>query len=151
IDGASDSENTYLVEGMDTSNVENGGIKQNVIFEFVQEVQVKTSGNEAEHGGAVGGVVNVIQKRGSNNWHGSLLVQYRSDKRAANDQCAPTPQPVISNSVLPSAQQLACGQRYDPGTGFNTNLANGPVFDQAVNYYRQNQDQYTTVEPGYTI
>ena len=35
IDGASDSENTYLVEGMDTSNVENGGIKQNVIFELV--------------------------------------------------------------------------------------------------------------------
>jgi hypothetical protein len=47
IDGASDSENTYLVEGLDTSNVENGGIKQNVVFEFVQEVQVKTSGTEA--------------------------------------------------------------------------------------------------------
>jgi len=151
IDGASDSENTYLVEGMDTSNVENGGIKQNVIFEFVQEVQVKTSGNEAEYGGALGGVVNVIQKRGSNNWHGSLLVQYRSDKLDANDQCATTPQPVISNSVLPSAQQLACGLRYDPTTAANTNLANGPVIDQAPNYYRQSKDQYSTVEPGYTI
>ena len=84
IDGASDSENTYLVEGLDTSNVENGGIKQNVIFEFVQEVQVKTSGTEAEYGGALGGVVNVIQKRGSNQWHGSLVAYYRSDKLDAN-------------------------------------------------------------------
>lgn len=151
IDGASDSENTYLVEGMDTSNVENGGIKQNVIFEFVQEVQVKTSGNEAEYGGALGGVVNVLQKRGSNQWHGSLLVQYRSDKLDASDQCATTPQPVVSNSVLPSGQQLACGLRYDPGTSVNGDPTEGPIVDQAANYYQQKKDQYTTVEPGYTV
>jgi len=41
VDGASDSENTYLVEGLDTSNIQGGGVKQNVIFDFVQEVQVK--------------------------------------------------------------------------------------------------------------
>ncbi len=151
IDGASDSENTYLVEGMDTSNVENGGIKQNVIFEFVQEVQVKTSGNEAEYGGALGGVVNVIQKRGSNEWHGSLLTQIRTDKLDANDQCSTTPQPVISNSVLPSAQQLSCGLRYDPNTASNTDLTKGPVHDQGVNYYIQKKDKYSTIEPGYTI
>jgi outer membrane receptor protein involved in Fe transport len=151
IDGASDSENTYLVEGLDTSNVENGGIKQNVVFEFVQEVQVKTSGTEAEYGGALGGVVNVIQKRGSNDWHGGLVVYYRNDGLDANDQCATTPQPVVSNTVLPSGQQLACGLRYDPNTAANTNLANGPVIDQAPNYYIQKKDKYTTVEPGYQI
>jgi hypothetical protein len=147
IDGASDSENTYLVEGLDTSNVENGGIKQNVIFEFVQEVQVKTSGTEAEYGGALGGVVNVIQKRGSNQWHGSLVAYWRSDKFDANDQCATTPQPVISNSVTPSGQQLACGLRYDPKTASNA----GARIDQAANYYIQNKDRYTTIEPGYQI
>ena len=151
IDGASDSENTYLVEGLDTSNVENGGIKQNVVFEFVQEVQVKTSGTEAEYGGALGGVVNVIQRRGGNDWHGGLVVYYRNNGLDANDQCATTPQPVVSNTVLPSGQQLACGQRYDPNTAANTNLANGPVHDQGVNYYLQKQDKYTTVEPGYQI
>lgn len=150
IDGASDSENTYLVEGLDTSNVEQGGIKQNVIFEFVQEVQVKTSGNEAEYGGALGGVVNVIQKRGSNDWHGSFLVQYRSDKLDANDQCATTPQP-NPGSNLPSGQQLACGLRYDPNTSANTDPTKGPVVDQAANYYKQKKDKYSTLEPGYTI
>ena len=149
IDGASDSENTYLVEGMDTSNVEQGGIKQNVIFEFVEEVQVKTSGTEAEYGGAMGGVVNVIQKRGSNNWHGALLVNIRGDFLDANDQCSTTPQPV--GTALPSGQQLACGQRYDPTTAANTDPTKGPVVDQAVNYYRQKQDKYSTIEPGYQV
>ncbi len=149
IDGASDSENTYLVEGMDTSNVEQGGIKQNVIFEFVQEVQVKTAGTEAEYGGALGGVVNVIQKRGSNQWHGSLLAVYRGDKLDANDQCATTPQP--NTAVAPTGQQLACGLRYDPSTSANTNLTLGPVLDQGANYYKQKKDQYTTIEAGYQI
>src|SRR5262249_38736351 len=132
-------------------NVENGGIKQNVVFEFVQEVQVKTSGTEAEYGGALGGVVNVIQKRGSNDWHGGLVVYYRNDNLDANDQGATTPQPGVSNPMGPSGQQLACGLRYDPSTAANTNLANGPVIDQAPNYYIQKKDKYTTVEPGYQI
>src|SRR5438552_5542320 len=149
IDGASDSENTYLVEGMDTSNVEQGGIKQNVIFEFVQEVQVKTAGTEAEYGGALGGVVNVIQKRGSNDWHGSLVAFYRGDKLDANDQCATTPQPNAAN--IPSGQQLACGLRYDPSTSANLDLTQGPLLDQAPNYYSQKKDNYTTIEAGYQI
>ena len=96
IDGASDSENTYLVEGLDTSNIQNGGVKQNVVFEFVKELQIKTSGFEAEYGGAMGGVVNVVQKRGGNDWHGGLVSYYRSNAFDANDQCATTPQPSIS-------------------------------------------------------
>src|SRR5262249_13720675 len=44
IDGASDSENTYLIEGLDTTNLAYGGVKQNLIYEFVDELQVKTSG-----------------------------------------------------------------------------------------------------------
>lgn len=147
IDGASDSENTYLVEGLDTSNIQNGGIKQGVIFEFVDQVQVKTSGTEAEYGGAMGGVVNVIEKRGSNDWHGGLVAYYRANALDANDQCATTPQPVISESVVPSGQQLACGQRYNPSTSFNSATRQ----DQATTYYNQKQDKYRTVEAGYEI
>jgi hypothetical protein len=147
IDGASDAENTYLIEGLDTSNIQNGGIKQNVIFEFVDQVQVKTSGTEAEYGGAMGGVVNVVQKRGSNDWHGGLVAYYRANALDANDQCATTPQPVNSESVVPSGQQLACGQRYDPGTAVDT----AARLDQSAIYYHQKQDHYRSVEAGYEI
>jgi hypothetical protein len=147
IDGASDSENTYLVEGLDTSNIQTGGVKQDVVFEFVQEVQVKTSGLEAQYGGAMGGVVNVIQKRGSNQWHGGLVTYYRNNAFDSNDLCAATPQPVISDVVVPPLQQRQCGLRYDPTTKFQA----GARLDQAPNYYIEKQDKYSVIEPGYEI
>ena len=67
IDGASDGENTYLIEGMDTTDVQSGGVGQvgqSYNMDFVEEVQIKSSGFEAEYGGATGGVINLIQKRG---------------------------------------------------------------------------------------
>ncbi|HXH68594.1 MAG TPA: carboxypeptidase-like regulatory domain-containing protein, partial [Candidatus Limnocylindrales bacterium] len=148
IDGASDSENTYLVEGLDTSEIQNGGIKQNVIFEFVQEVQVKTSSYQAEYGGAVGGVVNVIQKRGSNQWHGSLVAYYHPDAFDSTDQCAVTP--FANTSEAPntlSGQQIACGLRGNPATATDFNART----DATPEYYHQKKDKYFTLEPGYEV
>jgi hypothetical protein len=150
IDGASDSENTYLVEGLDTTEIQNGGIKQNVIFEFVQEVQVKTSGFEAEYGGAVGGVVNVIQKRGSNEWHGSLVTYYHPDSFDSTDQCSVTPFSAASATETPntlSTQQINCGQRQNPSIAANF----AKRTDSPVEYYHQKKDSYFTIEPGYEV
>ncbi len=55
IAGGSDAENSYLVEGQETANLIGGYSHTNVPFDFIQEVQVKSSGIEAEHGGALGG------------------------------------------------------------------------------------------------
>jgi len=76
--GGSDSENSYLVEGQETADLAGGFSHSNVRFDFIQEVQVKTSGIEAEHGGSLGGVVNVIMKKGSNNFHGSVFGQFEN-------------------------------------------------------------------------
>jgi hypothetical protein len=71
--GGADSENSYLVEGQETADSIGGFSHTNVPFDFIQEVQVKSSGIEAEHGGALGGVVNVIMKKGGNALHGSVF------------------------------------------------------------------------------
>ena len=85
IDGASNSENSYLIEGQETSDLMSGQSRTNAPFEFIQEVQIKSSGFEAEYGGALGGVVNVIQKRGGNAWHGSVFTHYQGDMFDANN------------------------------------------------------------------
>jgi len=77
--GGSDSENSYLVEGQETADVAGGFSHTNVPFDFIQEVQVKSSGIEAEHGGSLGGVVNVVMKKGSNGYHGSVFAQFEND------------------------------------------------------------------------
>jgi len=54
IGGAADSESSYLVEGQDTENISGGYSKADVPMDFIQEVQIKTSGVSAEYGGALG-------------------------------------------------------------------------------------------------
>lgn len=77
INGASGSENTFVVDGVDVSDVRRGALRGNdsLPFEFVQEVQVKTAGFEAEYSGTLGGVVNVVSRSGSNDFHGDAWLQ----------------------------------------------------------------------------
>jgi len=71
INGASGSENRYIVDGIDTTNLRTGVSEKRVVNEWVAEVQVKTSGYNAEFGGATGGVVSAVTKSGSNQFRGS--------------------------------------------------------------------------------
>ena len=84
IDGASAGENRYIVDGAETTNLQNGTSGKTVLSDFIEEVQVKSSGYTAEYGGATGGVINVITKSGTNNWRGSALMYYESDALRAD-------------------------------------------------------------------
>lgn len=84
MDGASSSENMYFVDGMDTTSMYTGLSSQRVLMEFVEEVQVKSSGYEAEHGGSMGGVINVITRSGGNEFHGEITGYLRGSQFQAN-------------------------------------------------------------------
>ena len=73
VDGSSGAENVYYVDGIDTTSMYNGLNNQGLRVETVQEFQLKTAGYEAEFGGAMGGVLSVQTKSGSNDFHGSAL------------------------------------------------------------------------------
>ena len=87
IDGAADSENVYLIDGINTTDIVNGGVGKNFQSDFIQEVQIKSSSFEAEFGGALGGVINAVPKRGSNTWHGEVKTYYESSAPDAIDAC----------------------------------------------------------------
>ena len=70
VNGASGSENAYTVDGVVTNSLINGSSRQNTVFEYLQEVQVKTTGIPAEYGGALGGVVSAVTKSGGNTFQG---------------------------------------------------------------------------------
>jgi outer membrane receptor protein involved in Fe transport len=128
IDGASDGENVFMVDGVNITNIQNGGVGKDFQMDFVQEVQVKTSSFEAEFGGALGGVINVIPQKGSNAWHGSLVNYLRSNAFNANNG----DRGLRLNPTLPS-----------------TNTATR--LDGTPEYYMANKDQQTILEPGYTV
>lgn len=73
VDGASGLENMYYVDGADITNIVSGARAQSAAFEFVDEVQMRTSGYQAEFGGSLGGVISVITRSGGNSFHGEVL------------------------------------------------------------------------------
>jgi len=85
IDGASGSENTFILDGQEVTNFRTGTLNSNnnIPSSFVQEIQVKTSGFEAQFGGATGGVVNVVTRGGGNNFRGEFGVEFEPSKLQA--------------------------------------------------------------------
>ena len=71
--GATSAENTFVVEGINTTDTGFGTISTNLPNEFVQETEVVTGGYNAEFGRATGAIVNVVTKTGSNQFHGSVF------------------------------------------------------------------------------
>lgn len=84
INGASSAENNYYVDGVSTTSVLDGRARQNAVMEYIQEVQVKTTGLEAQYGGALGGVVSAVTKSGGNNYHGAIHYYYYGNKISAS-------------------------------------------------------------------
>jgi len=126
VGGGADSENAYLVEGQETADAIGGFSHTNVPFAFIQEMQVKSTGAEAEYGGALGGVVNVVMKKGSNQIHGSVFSQFETGSWDGSP-----------DNYL----------RYDPAYA----AVAQPISDATPQVYQPNRDTLTDIFPGFSI
>ena len=75
---------------MDTTGIRTGVSGQEMPVDFMQEVQVKSSGYNAEFRATTGGVISAITKTGSNQWHGArrlLLPQQQLQRRTRGRRC----------------------------------------------------------------
>jgi hypothetical protein len=142
INGASNSENAYLVEGQETASMLDGHSQQNVPMDFIQEVQVKTNGFEAEYGGALGGVVNVIQKSGSNELHGSVFTYYRGNNFDATP-CVSCWNGVANPTLLLNPQWARTSVKLPGGVT--------KTLDSGYETYFPVQDHYRVADPGFTL
>ena len=137
VGGGADSENQYLVEGQDTENISGGISAANVPFQFIQEVQVKSSGIQAEHGGALGGVVNVVMKKGGNGYHGSFFGTWEGSG--------------VDSSWYENYTMFSgvAGLRYDPLAP--TTSSSGVPLEPDAQTYIPKKDHRSIVQPGFTI
>ena len=67
-------------------------------FDFVEAVEVKTGGVDAEYGAFMGGLINSITKSGGNEFHGSLFAYYFDDGLGAVER--PVDYPGITRSPM---------------------------------------------------
>jgi len=120
IDGASGSENVYVVDGVNTTNPQTGVQGKLVITDFIEEVQVKSAGYQAEFGGAIGGVINVVTKTGTNDFRGTLGAQLTDTSWAGDSR------PVLQLNAANQAEYVT--YRKDDERVFEPTLAlGGPV------------------------
>jgi hypothetical protein len=100
IDGSSGGENIFYVDGQNTNSVFGGRGAQQVAFDFVDEVQVKASGYQAEFGGSLGGVINVVTRSGGNEFHGDIVAYFSGSALSGTERDSVQLDPFSSQPVL---------------------------------------------------
>src|SRR5215510_5197149 len=65
--------NAISIDGLDNTDETTGAARVALSPEIVREFQIVNSGSSAEVGGAAGGVINVVTRTGSNDFHGGGL------------------------------------------------------------------------------
>jgi Carboxypeptidase regulatory-like domain/TonB-dependent Receptor Plug Domain len=92
VDGASGSENTFIIDGIPLENFRTGELNRVNDFPtaLISEIQIKTGGFEAEHGGASGGVIAIATKSGADTFHGEISSQFEPSALQPGPRAAPS-------------------------------------------------------------
>ena len=128
IDGASAGENRYIIDGIETTDLQDGTSAKALIADFLDELQIKSSGYTAEYGGATGGVVNAVTKSGTNAFHGTGLLYFEGSP--------------LSTGNCPTLGTCAGGR-----DTLRQNLANSDIAE----YVEYPKDDRSRFEPGFSI
>lgn len=85
IGGGSPSTNNLQVDGIAAENFTSGGLNIFLSVDATEEFRVITRNPSAEYGRTGGGVINIISKSGTNDFHGTAYEFHRNAALNAND------------------------------------------------------------------
>jgi Carboxypeptidase regulatory-like domain len=88
--------NLVNVDGADATDNSTNGVRSTVSQEAVQEFQIVTNGYAPEYGRASGGVVNIITRSGSNDFHGDVFGYLRNRNFQAVNPFSTVPNPAYT-------------------------------------------------------
>jgi Carboxypeptidase regulatory-like domain/TonB dependent receptor len=88
--------NLVNVDGADATDNSVNGVRSTVSQEAVQEFQIVTNSYSAEYGRAAGGVVNIITRSGSNEFHGDVFGYLRNRNFQAVNPFSTVPNPAYT-------------------------------------------------------
>jgi Carboxypeptidase regulatory-like domain len=96
ISGQRARSNLVNVDGADATDNSVNGVRSTVSQEAVQEFQIITNSYAAEYGRASGGVVNIITRSGSNQFHGDVFGYLRNRDFQAVNPFSTVPNPAYT-------------------------------------------------------
>lgn len=81
----------FLIDGMPNTDQVTGGAASQFNEDSILEFQVITAGYKAEFGHSSGGIINVVSKSGTNEWHGGGSIFHRNYKLDSSNTTKDTP------------------------------------------------------------
>jgi len=123
INGTTSPENQYVLDGMSVNNPAFGVIGTPLSMEFIKEVNVISGGYMPEYGRATGGMLNVVTKSGSNEFHGGVFGYYSPGALEGN-----------RSLIRRSGQTVAT----DPSLGYQGDIGadvGGPIVKDKLWFY----------------
>jgi hypothetical protein len=141
IDGAAAAENRYVIDGIETTDIVGGLSGKNMLADFVEEVQIRSTGTTAEFGGSTGGVINVLSKSGSNKFNGNLLAFYQGDRTTGSN--TPTLRAVFGDATRAEYHTFPedKNDRLEPGGSLG-----GPILSNKMWFFGAYQPASTTTK-----
>ncbi|SEF76083.1 Outer membrane receptor proteins, mostly Fe transport [Bryocella elongata] len=88
--------NSFIVDGLSANDDAAGLVQTSFGLDAIQEMQVVTSGGQAEFGRALGGYINFVSRSGGNQLHGSAYAYLRDKHLNAKN--------ALSQTLLPYTQ-----------------------------------------------
>jgi hypothetical protein len=108
--------NSIQIDGVDNNDTSSNGVRPTISQEAVSEFQINRSGYNAEFGRATGGVINIVSKSGTNQFHGNVYNYFRNERLDAR------------NAFAASHQQDPSFKRNQPGFTFGGPIRKDKVF-----------------------
>ena len=142
--GSSGAENKYIIDGIDATGIAAGEQKKTLLIDFIDQVNIKTEGTNAEVSGSTGGVIEAITKSGSNTFHGSVFAFGQGGSlQAANTTAAQRP--------LTTTTVSSIDHQYDGGFTLGGFIVKDKLwFFGGYNPFNQ-QDSATIIRPIGTV
>jgi len=151
--GALTSNNVFLFDGVNTTDPTTGTFGNNLNFESIQELVVRTGSVSAEFGRGTGAIVDVITKSGTNRYEASYKYLGTNDNWNAQNSTQSQAKNLDGSCVCTSLQRT----KFDHVNPVNSLTGGGPIFknktwffiafEEAKNTSAQRQ---TSPAPGFT-
>jgi Carboxypeptidase regulatory-like domain len=80
--------NTVQIDGVDNNDIVGNGVRPTISQEAVKEFQINRNAYSAEFGRSAGGIINIVSKGGTNQFHGNVYNFFRNERLDARNTFA---------------------------------------------------------------
>jgi hypothetical protein len=130
--GSSVAENGYYINGFDVTNLRSLLSYANLPFDAIGSQQIKTGGYGAEYGRSLGGVINLVTKRGTNEWTGGASVYWTPESLRESGKDVQNRDPL----AIADGRNKYVYRSADDSSSFSANVyAGGPLIKDRLFFF----------------